>query len=126
MLVPVEAEKERHRIAILRRVVEDTMHRRLETVVGKSHEKVSDIDDEFSRNWWDIQPLPLPGKDLESADLVLPEESKALQVCMRTEANVNVCTWNIGALGIVVKNPVTDDQRQQSVAAKRTAHQGPG
>lgn len=103
----VEAEKERHRVPVLGGVVEDPVHRRLETVVGKPLKEVANVDDEGVGDRRHLDPLTILCKDLQPTNAVLPEQGEALKVGVCSETDVDDGVLRFSVFRVVVDNTVT-------------------
>lgn len=83
------------------------MDRRLEPIVREPHQEVADVDDKCVLHRRYLDPLALFGEDLQPADVVLPEQGKALQVGVSPQADINSCLLRLSILGVVINNAVT-------------------
>lgn len=83
------------------------MDRGLEPIVREPHQKVADVDNKRVWHRRYLDPLALFVEYLQPADVVLPEEGKALQVGVSSQADINGCLLRLSILGVVVDNAVT-------------------
>lgn len=80
---------------------------RLEPIIREPHQEVADVDDKCVLHGRYLDPLAVFGEDLQPADVVLPEQGKALQVGVSSQADINGCLLRLSILGVVVDNTVT-------------------